>query len=190
MFTTTLKGRPVPQLLDSPVREREDFSPVMNSFVDEIWPRGAAQFSRGPIPGVATISPVERVRNCAVWTLRQDNLDLPPHWIPDNELAVPPALLQRFPPEMVTPFVVAFNATEYSRRKGQWAVMLRNGGFLVLNISAADRPRDPSALPGGALSGLSRKEASDTVHLANELILKTARVPRLWHVVLMDLEAS
>lgn len=80
-------------------------------------------------------------------------------------------------------FVREFNASQQARDRGQWAVLLENGGvYFIAGVPDADRPADPAALPPGATNGLTEAEAIDIATSRNRATLEVAHSPRVWTI--------
>lgn len=125
--------------------------------------------------------------NYGVLELKVENGEFPRTWTPRNEHCTPPASLSSFPHEVTAQAVRAANASEWSRGRRRWAVVVESGGFVMVETPADQRPADPLMLPPTAKIGINFHHAKSIVGEKNASILRAALVPRVWYVVVVAL---
>lgn len=97
------------------------------------------------------------------------------------------SMMPGMPRDVLEPIARHYNASEFAQKKSRWAVVLASCGIVELHdIPAEERPERLSGLPYLVRDGLLKSEALEAVEELNGPILKVSRVPRVWHLAVLE----
>jgi hypothetical protein len=111
----------------------------------------------------------------------------PEKFRPSKPLSPLPGVLTTTPGRVLAKMARDFNGSEFATVKRRWLVIQAAGGLVELNNIPEDQlPDDPDGLPFVLEEGLAKNEAYELAHRENAKLLAVARVPRIWHVVTLE----
>lgn len=98
-----------------------------------------------------------------------------------------PGLFSRWPTAVLSTMAVTFNAQPYAREAGRWLIVQNsgNGLFELTGIDPADLPDSAGGVPWVVRAGLTMGQATLVAAELNRPTMEVARVPRLWHLVVL-----
>jgi len=138
--------------------------------------------------------PVDRVTGSPVFAEESATFSVlmvpstPEVFRPSKPLSPLPGVLTTTPGRVLAKMARDFNGSEFATVKRRWLAIQAAGGLLELNNIPEDQiPDDPDGLPFVLEEGLAKNEAYEVAHRENAKLLAVARVPRIWHVVTLEL---
>ncbi len=105
---------------------------------------------------------------------------------PKTERSMPTPELTNVPLATAAQFVVSFNASQSSHDQKRAAILTNSGVLILNNVSPENRPSLATGFPPATETGLTQREAQAIARDRNAQILKFAREPRIWNVVLRN----
>ena len=98
-----------------------------------------------------------------------------------------PGHFSRWPTDVLVTMAVAFNAQPYARQAGRWLIVQNsgNGLFELTGVDPTEMPDSAGGVPWVVQTGLTQGQAMLLAAELNSPTMEVARVPRLWHVVVL-----